>query len=56
MKIGDKVKLIKISNWKGWGFENSTIIGLGKFLIQIKSNQGHTMYVKPNEVLKLKNK
>lgn len=50
MKIGDKVKLIK-NNWKGWGFENSVIINIGKILIQIKSSQGHTMYVKPNEII-----
>ena len=36
MKIGDNIKLIKINNWKGWGFENSFITNIGKTLIQIK--------------------
>jgi hypothetical protein len=53
MKVGDKVKLIKTNNWKGWGFENSIIIGMNKYLIHIQSQQGHTMYVKHQEIVLL---
>lgn len=51
---GDKVKLISNSKrWKDWRFNDSTIISIGK-LIMIQSCQGHTMYVKENEIEPIK--
>ena len=55
MIVGDKVELKKTKNWEGYGFENSIITQIGKTLIQIKSETGHTMYVKESEI-KLKSK
>lgn len=55
IKVGDRVKLRNLSDWEGWGFEDSVVKRITKFLslILIESSKGHTMWVKLNEIVHL---
>lgn len=53
IKVGDRVKLRNLSDWEGWGFEDSVVKRITKSLILIESRKGHTMWVKPNEIVHL---